>query len=289
MDLTQRSRVLVVDGGYHGSMFTFVPEVRRFNVVDHVVVVPYNDLDALDAAFAEHNTELAAACTELMLNSGGCIPADPAWVDRLAQRCAEHGVPLIVDEVMTARLGYGGLTEQYGIRPDAVTLGKFIGGGFPIGAVAGSAALMDRFDVRRPGTIAHGGSFNNEILSMVCGHVVLTELLTPEVMASLNRRGDVLRQRLNDVFDHHGVALHMSGIGSTMALHPGTAPPRSFQRDPFADLVRRWFHLELLNRGFWVAGRAMIATNLALTEQHYDLLIEAIDDVVSQHRGALRG
>lgn len=289
MDMTGRAKVLVVDGGYHGSMFTFVPAVRRFNVTHDVVTVPFNDVEALDEAFREHGDTLAGAFTELMLNSGGCIPASPQWVRRLEQHCADYAVPLVIDEVMTARLGYGGLTHRYGVTPHLVSLGKFIGGGFPIGAVAGPAEIMDRFDVRRPGSIAHGGSFNNEIFSMACGHVALTELLTPDVMAEFNHTGDELRDRLNTVFTRHGVALVMSGIGSTMALHLGADAPTQYQRRPDADMVRRWFHLELMNRGVWVAGRAMIATNLAHTPHHLDVLVDAIDDLVQQHREVLRG
>lgn len=288
MDLTSRSRILVVDGGYHGSMFTFVPAVRRFNLSTDVVAVPFNDIGALEVAFATHGSHLAGAFTELMLNSGGCIPASPEWVGRLAQLCADHGVLLVVDEVMTARLGFHGLTGRFGVTPDLVTLGKFIGGGFPIGAVAGPAHIMDRFDMRRPDGIAHGGSFNNEIFSMVCGHTALTEMLGPAVMAEFNARGDLLRVQLNEVFTRHDVALVMSGFGSTMALHPGRSAPMQYHRDPQADLLRKWFHLELANRGLWVAGRAMIATNLAHTEAHFDQLLAAVDDVVGRHCEVLR-
>lgn len=287
MDATGRDMVLGFDGGYHGSMLSFVPAAPRFNIgVDHIVV-PFDDVDAVEEAFANHGQRLAAVFIELMQNSGGCLPADAAMVRLLRERCDEHGVLLVVDEVMTARLGYHGLTGRYGVRPDLVTLGKFLGGGFPIGAVASSAEVMERFDMRRPGAIAHGGSFNNEIYSMECGVVALTELLTPDAMDRLNRRGDELRASINEVFARHGLALTMSGIGSTMALHPGTSAPRRHLRSAVADRIRRLFHLELLTRGSWIAGRGMIATNLANTDEQYQRLIEAFEDVSEIHAGVL--
>ncbi len=272
-DATGRDAVLVVDGGYHGSVFTFVGGRPRINVPVETIVVPYNDIEALEAAFAAHGHRLAAAFTELMLNSGGCIPADQRWVDRLRSLCTESGALLVIDEVMTARLGYHGLQGAYGVRADIVTLGKILGGGFPIGAFGASAEVMAMYDVRRPGAASHGGSFNNEVFSMHAGVVALTELLTPDAMAAFNADGDRLRARLGDVFAARGLPLVVTGIGSTMALHVGTEAPTRFGAHPPAADVRRLFHLGLLNDGQWVASRGMIATSLATTPDQLDELV----------------
>lgn len=287
-DATGRDRVLVVDGGYHGSVFSFVARRPRINLPVGTVTVPYNDVDALEAAFAEHGPSLAAAFTELMLNSGGCIPAHPAWVERLRTLCTAHGVLLVVDEVMTARLGEHGLQHRYGVVPDIVTLGKILGGGFPIGAFGASADLMAMYDVRRPDAAAHGGSFNNEVFSMHAGVVALTELLTGEALDSMNAAGDGLRARLNDVLRAHDLPLVMSGIGSTMALHVGVEPPDRFVAHPAAASVRRLFHLGLLVEGHWMASRGMIATSLATTDDQLDRLVDAVDDWSTRHVHAVR-
>ena len=287
LDVTGRDAVLVVDGGYHGSMFSFVGGRTRINVPVEAVVVPYNDVDALDAAFAEHGHRLAAAFTELMLNSGGCIPADSVWVARLREWCSASGALLVVDEVMTARLGDHGLQGRYGVRPDVVTLGKFLGGGFPIGAFGASAEVMERYDVRRPGAVSHGGSFNNEVFSMHAGVVALTELLTPAAMAALNDDGDRLRGRLNDVFRDRGLPLVVTGIGSTMAVHVGAEAPQRFVTHPAAAPVRRLFHLELLNDGQWVASRGMLATSLATTADQVDELVTSVVRWADVHAGVI--
>ncbi len=286
-DATGRDAVLVVDGGYHGSMFTFVGGRPRINVPVETIVVPYNDVEALEAAFTAHGHRLAAAFTELMLNSGGCIPADRRWVDRLRALCTESGALLVIDEVMTARLGYHGLQGSYGVRADIVTLGKIIGGGFPIGAFGASADVMAMYDVRRPGAASHGGSFNNEVFSMHAGVVALTELLTPDAMASLNADGDDLRARVGEVFAQRGLPLVVTGVGSTMALHVGTEAPTRFGAHPLAADVRRLFHLGLLNEGQWVASRGMIATSLATTPDQIDELVRVVERWADDHGDAM--
>jgi glutamate-1-semialdehyde 2,1-aminomutase len=277
-DATGRDRALVVDGGYHGSVFSFVARRPRINLPVSTVTVPLNDIDALEAAFSAHGSSLAAAFTELMLNSGGCIPARQEWIDRLRALCSEYGVMLVVDEVMTARLDERGLQGRFGVVPDIVTLGKILGGGFPIGAFGGSADLMAMYDVRREGAAAHGGSFNNEVFSMHAGVVALTELLTGPALTAMNSAGDVLRHRINEVFRRLDVPLVMSGIGSAMALHVGVEAPDRFMPDARAVQVRRLFHLGLLVEGLWLASRGMIATSLATTTAQVDRLVDAIEE-----------
>jgi glutamate-1-semialdehyde 2,1-aminomutase len=286
-DATGRDAVLVVDGGYHGSVFTFVGGRPRINVPVETIVVPYNDIAALESAFERHGHRLAGAFTELMLNSGGCIPADAEWVARLRSLCTEFGALLVIDEVMTARLGYHGLQGIYGVRADIVTLGKILGGGFPIGAFGASADVMAMYDVRRPGAASHGGSFNNEVFSMHAGVVALTELLTPDAMAAFNADGDRLRARLGDVFEARGLPLVVTGIGSTMALHVGAEAPTRFGAHRSATDVRRLFHLGLLNDGQWVASRGMIATSLATTPDQVDDLVRAVERWADDHAHAV--
>jgi glutamate-1-semialdehyde 2,1-aminomutase len=163
------------------------------------------------------------------------------------------------------------------VSADIVTLGKFLGGGFPIGAFGASAEVMAMYDVRRPGAASHGGSFNNEVFSMHAGVVSLTELLTPDAMAAFNADGDRLRARLGEVFSARGLPLAVTGLGSTMALHVGAEAPTRFGAHPRAADVRRLFHLGLLNDGQWVASRGMIATSLATTPDQVDELVRVVE------------
>jgi glutamate-1-semialdehyde 2,1-aminomutase len=288
LDVTGRDTIVVFDGGYHGSTLSWVAEHPRINVPVEVLRLPYNDVDALRSAFAQQGGRIAAVFCELMLNSGGCIPATPEFAHELRAQCTASGALLVVDEVMTARLGHGGLQRRYGVRPDIVTLGKIIGGGFPIGAFGASAEVMAMYDVRNRGATAHGGSFNNEIFSMRCGVVAMRELLTEHELGRMNAAGDRLRESIQALFHRHDVPLVMTGIGSTCALHVGSEPPVRFHRHPLVDRLRRHLHLSLNCEGQWVAGRAMIATSLVTTDTQIDRLLGAIDDWTGTHIPLIR-
>src|SRR5690606_30927658 len=140
-----------------------------------------------------------------MQGSGGCIPAEPAFLQALRDACTRHGAILIFDEVMTSRLSPGGRQALLGITPDMTTLGKYLGGGLSFGAFGGARRFMDRYDPQRSDAIAHAGTFNNNVLSMAAGVAGLTRVLTPDALASLNARGDRLRERLNDVAARSGL------------------------------------------------------------------------------------
>src|SRR5690606_5029739 len=134
-----------------------------------------------------------------MQGSGGCIPAEPAFLEALRAACTQHGTILIFDEVMTSRLSPGGRQALLGVTPDMTTLGKYLGGGLSFGAFGGRRDIMVRYDPARDDAIAHAGTFNNNVLSMAAGLAGITKVLTPETLAALNARGERLRGRLNEI------------------------------------------------------------------------------------------
>ncbi len=111
-----------------------------------------------------------------------------------------------------------------GITPDLTTLGKYLAGGFTFGAFGGRRDLMAAFDATTGGRLGHAGTFNNNVVSMAAGVATLTEVLTPDVLATTNARGERLRSTLNDVFGRHGLPMCVTGSGSLMNVH-GTAGP----------------------------------------------------------------
>lgn len=263
---TGRRRMLVFEGGYHGGVMHYASASAALNVDFDFVTVPFNDTAALAQAMAAHGGEIAGIAIELMLNTGGCIPATPEFAAAVAAEARRHGAVLIVDEVMSARLGFGGLQERYGIEADLTTLGKFIGGGFSIGAMAGRRDLLERFDTRLPQGLPHGGSFNNNVMSMNVGLAALTEVHTPEAMAALNARGDRLRTQISAIFAETDIAMNITGIGSVMNIQLGAQPPTSAAKPPLQKAVCDLFHMYCLLAGFWIAPRGLIALSLANDE-----------------------
>ena len=197
--VTGRRSVMVFYGGYHGGVFTFAGGGNKINAPFDFIVAPYNDIEGTAALLKQHGEKLAAIILEPMMGGGGCIAAEPAFLQSLRDGASACGALLILDEVMTSRLAPGGLQSVRGVKPDLTTFGKYIGGGMSFGAFGGRADIMDRFDPRRADALPHAGTFNNNVLTMSAGIAGLTEIYTPEAALALNARGEALRERLNGI------------------------------------------------------------------------------------------
>ena len=217
------------------------------------------------------------------------MPASTEFLRMLRDEADACGAVLIFDEVMTSRLSRGGVQQLEGITPDLTTLGKYLAGGLSFGAFGGRRELMRHFDPTEPGGLAHAGTFNNNVLSMSAGIAGLRDVLTDEALTALNARGDRLRERLNATAHEHGVALHTSGRGSLMTIHPASAPiVSSTPLRPEQSLARELLFFELLDAGFWTARRAMIALCLPITDAHCDEFVAAYGEVLDRNAAVLR-
>jgi glutamate-1-semialdehyde 2,1-aminomutase len=274
---TGRSGVLVFDGGYHGGVLTFAGH-RDVNVPHDWIVSTYNDVGAVDSVFADQGGSIAAVLVEPLQGSAGCLPADPAFLRALRRHCDDSGALLIFDEVMTSRLAPGGMQEVLGITPDLTTLGKYLAGGFTFGAFGGRRGLMAAFDASAGGRLGHAGTFNNNVVSMAAGVATLTEVLTTEVLATTNARGERLRSRLNATFARHGVPMCATGAGSLMNLHGTAGPVTSI--DDLRSADDRWKELlffAALDAGFYVARRGFIALSIEITDDDVDAFLRFVD------------
>jgi glutamate-1-semialdehyde 2,1-aminomutase len=280
--VTGRSRVLVFDGGYHGSALSF-RGTNPLNAPFEYVVATYNDVDRTVAQIDANAADLAAVVVEPMLGGGGAIPATRGFLHALREATERHGVLLILDEVMTSRLGPGGVQELVGIRPDLTTFGKYLGGGFSFGAFGGRRDVMARFDPSQSGSLGHPGTFNNNTMSMAAGAVGLREVFTADVAVAHNARGDALRERLNTVFAHADVAMTATGLGSILAIHFQRTPIAAARDVVPADAKRSLLHLEMIGRGHYLARRGYVALSLPLTDADLDAFVDAVADVVTTY------
>jgi glutamate-1-semialdehyde 2,1-aminomutase len=278
--VTGRTAVLVFAGAYHGGILLFAHGISPLNPPFDWVVGAYND--AADAArlIEAHAHELAAVIVEPLQGAAGVIAADPPFLRTVRDATTAHGVLLVFDEVMTARLSYGGMQELHGIEPDLTTLAKFVGGGLSFGAFGGRTDLMRRFDPSRPDALQHGGTFNNDVLTMAAGAAGLTQILTAAELSRLNRLGDRLRDRLNTFALEHGLAFCATGYGSLVGLHFTAGPVRSEADVPESAELRALLHLHMLERGFSYGRRGFIALSLPLDEADIDGFAAAIEDVL---------
>jgi glutamate-1-semialdehyde 2,1-aminomutase len=285
--VTGRSTVLVVDGGYHGSVLSFAGGGTPLNLPHRFVVTTYNDADQARSLVRAHGADLAAVLVEPMLGSRGCVPAEPGFLAALREAATGAGALLIFDEVMTSRMSSGGLQLRQGIIPDMTTLGKYVGGGMSFGAFGGSRDVMSVFDPRQPGSVPGAGTFNNNVLSMAAGYAGLSQVFTPDAATALFERGERLRHELEQRCAGEGVAMCWTGLGSLMNVH--------FQREPIrcaTDIApeterRELFHLEMLENGFYLGRRGFIALSLEIGEKETSGFVDAVTEFACRHRSVL--
>jgi glutamate-1-semialdehyde 2,1-aminomutase len=242
---TGRSRIAKFEGAYHGSYDwaevsldstaenwgpLAAPASVAYSrgtppgVLEDVVVLPFNRPELAARRIAEHAGTLAAVIVDPVPNRVGLMPADREFLESLRAVTAAHGILLIFDEVISFRVGYHGAQGHFGIRPDLTTLGKIIGGGFPVGAVGGWADVMAVFDPTggRP-PVPHGGTFNANPVTMAAGLAAM-RLLDRAAFDRLAELGTKLRDSLAACFKDAGVTGAVTGVGSLFRIHPSDRP-----------------------------------------------------------------
>lgn len=294
--LSGRSKVMVFESGYHGSVFYFGDKAGQLNLPIPWVVARFNETDSTRALLRQHASELAAVVVEPMQGSGGCIPGDFAFLTMLREETRKAGIALIFDEVMTSRLSPSGLQGSIGIAPDMTTLGKYLGGGLSFGAFGGRRDLMERFDPYRSDSLAHAGTFNNNVCSMAGGLAGLTQVFTPAEAVRINALGDRLRDRLNALAARHRVPLQVTGVGSLMTVHfsktPIRTPADAHPKDPALDQIMqqllKLFHLDMMDAGIYLARRGFIALSLPMREADTDRFEAAVEEFLTARGSVVR-
>ncbi|MGK0715311.1 aspartate aminotransferase family protein [Leucobacter sp. W1153] len=221
---TGRDKVIVTKGGYHGtSDVALVPGGPSYTkgvpqgVINDVTAVPLNDIEFLTRAVESAPNAYAAIILDLLPNRAGLISITEDFVRAARELATRHGVVLIIDETISLRLGHAGLSGEYGVEPDLLTTGKLIGGGFPVGAVAGLGELMAEVDPTRPGNLPHGGTFSGNPVSMAAGAAAL-RLYPDEQVQRLNRIGDDVRTAVSERIADAG--WEVRGRGSLLRAVP---------------------------------------------------------------------
>ena len=285
---TRRTKLVVFNGCYHGGFMIYGATDSPLSVPFAVIKATYNDVAGTRATLRANAPDIAAVLVEPMMGAGGCIPGTAEFLTMLRDETRRLGVMLIFDEVMTSRLGPGGVQGLRGIKPDLTTLGKFWGGGFAFGAFGGARDVMRHLDTRAGGVLAQAGTFNNNIIAMTAGLVGARDVYTPDACKRLNALGDHLREQLNALGPSVGVAFQATGIGAVLNTHWHNRPIADpSDVDPVNVPIRRLYQLEMIALGYFVAQRGMI--NLSLPVQESDLagFVRATRDYLTRHADVL--
>jgi len=276
---TGRESVMAFREAYHGGVLFFGEKGRPLLTPHPWVVTDYNDLDQVREVFSRQAGEIACVIVEPMLAASGCIPGSPEFLEGLREITEKAGSLLIFDEVMTSRLSPAGAQGALGIRPDLTTLGKYIAGGLSVGAFGGRRDVMSVFDPGHSAPLTHGGTFNNNELSVAAGVAVLRDVLTDELIDSVNYRGDHLRVELNVVFQRTGVEMIATGWGSLLNLHATKGPVDSPRDLASANAqLEELLFFDLLEKGYYLARRGFIALSIDITDEHVNVLVDEVGE-----------
>jgi glutamate-1-semialdehyde 2,1-aminomutase len=277
---TGRSLIATFERAYHGTHDTAMAGTPGIPdaVGDLVVTLPWDDLDGVGRALSGREAELAAMVIEPVQGAGGVRAASPEMLGGLRAICDRAGALLIFDEVISFRVAPGGAQSVSGVRPDLTTLGKIIGGGYPLAAFGGRADVMDRFDARRPGALTHGGTFNGNPVGAAAGLATLAEL-TPDRYDELARRAERLRAAVAAGAARTGTNVRVDAVASLFQVRLGdyTAASAVATGTGAADLF-----LGLLLEGFYLAPRGMGAIATPASDADVDDLAEAIVKVATR-------
>ncbi|ANS78821.1 Glutamate-1-semialdehyde aminotransferase [Serinicoccus hydrothermalis] len=263
---TGRSVVVKFAGCYHGHVDALLASagsgVATFGLPDspgvpasaagETIVLPYNDVAALEATFAERGSEIAAVITEAAAGNMGVVPPAPGFTDALRRVSAEHGALLVSDEVMTgfrcSPSGWFGLEgEPAGGAPDLFTFGKVMGGGFPAAAFGGRADLMAQLAPEGP--VYQAGTLSGNPVAAAAGLATL-QRCTDEVYQRLDEVSEALAAAVTDSFTRHGIPHRIQWAGSMFSvfLREGAVSSYDDAKDQDAELFGRFFHA-MLRRG----------------------------------------
>lgn len=300
---TKKDIIIKMDGGYHGS-HDFVevnisPDMNSDGrptariegrgvpqaVLNAVLVAPFNDLPAMEDLLRQRSGQVAAIIVEPIPNAGGMIPPAPGYLRGLRELANKYDVLLLFDEIVTFRLSTGGMQQIEEAIPDMTSLGKIIGGGFPVGGFGGRKEIMDHFNpLLYDDFVLHTGTFNGNNMTMIAG-ITAMHHLSQNTIDRINRLGNRLQAGVNSAFKSAGIRGQAVGYGSLLQIHWTEKAIRSPRDARLASQglgkLRELFHLELLNQGVYIGVRGVMSVSTPTQESDIDQALAAIGSTLN--------
>ncbi len=298
---TGRPKIAKVEGAYHGQYdyaeVSQNPTPENWGDADtpnpvpvahgtpqgalgDVVVIPYNDIDRALALLDRHKGQLACVLLDLMSHRVGLRPADPEFVAAIRDWARADGALIVLDEVITFRSAYGGAQTWYDLQPDLTALGKFIGGGFPVGALVGRAEVMDVMNpLTLPIQFPHSGTFSANPITMTAGLATM-ELFDEAAVEQVNGLARRAREGIEEAIRSTGIEACVTGGGSLLRLHMRAAPPTNYREAFWTDEARQkltWLIDYLLGEGITMINTCTMAMSTALGNEEIDTLVAAME------------
>jgi len=291
---TGREKIVKFEGGYHGmsaeaqmslkpSRLVNFPQSEPDSagilpsVCEAVLVAPYNDELFISSLIAEQGEQIAAIIVEPLQR---IIPPEPGFLDTLRRLCDAHGIVLIFDEVVTGfRLAWGGAQEKYGVVPDVCTLGKTIGGGFPLAAIAGRADIMALFDRSQAGArgVMQVGTLSGNPVAAIAGQKTLEILSRAGQYEKLRSRGRAVREAISQGLSVRGFAHRLVGDDTLFDVVFTDSDLRDYRDVKAANMELKSVFNSYLRAGGLLKSAEKIYPHLALTEDDISQTLDIVN------------
>ncbi len=298
--VTGRTKILKFEGHFHGLTDTFLYRSDGAAVVpssggvpasgaEDVVIVPFNNVPAFDAALEDNQGQIAAIIAEPVHYNAGCILPEPGFLEHLRTQSEAEGIVLIFDEVLSGfRMDLGGASAYYGVTPDLSTWAKALANGMPLSALTGRADIME--ELAPTGPVAHSGTYSGHLLSVLASLATLEQLRQPGIYDGLLETSETFYRDMQRVFDRHQLPVVVQGLGGRFGMYFGrTEPVRTYTDALNHDHeMNREFVIGCLERGvyFHAYNRSGAPGHSGISLSHSQLqLSEALgvmDDVASR-------
>lgn len=254
------------------------------SVGDDVVICRFNDIAGTESAIGAAADRLACILIDPMPSRAGLLHPNPGFLEMLMRVARKHDILIVADEVLNLRQGFQGACARHGLVPDLIALGKIIGGGFPIGAIAGRKAVMDVFSSLhgRP-ALPQGGTFSANPVSMIAGRVAM-EAMTRARFDELDGFGEQLRQGIRAAIARRNAGFCISGEASLFRIHPRSALPVDFRQaylsaEGAATMQRltAFFH----ERAILLPNGAAACLSTAMTQGDIEKIVDTFDEFLA--------
>ena len=300
---TGRPKIAKAEGAYHGT-YDFAEVSQTANpsnwgdidnpnsvplaygtpqaVLNDVVVFPYNDIERTLNILEQHKDDLAAVVLDPVAHRAGLIKADNDYVEALYNWTHKNNALLAFDEVVTFRASYSGAQAYYKVRPDLTALGKIIGGGFPVGAVAGRSDVMKVLDPRESKLLfPHSGTFSANPITMTAGRIAM-EMFNKEAVEKLNALTRIARNQIEDAIKIADVPVSITGAGSMFRIHLKENPPTTY-RDAYqtketTDVINELLDYLFFNENIMMINTCACMFSTVLTQKEVDKLSQGMLD-----------
>jgi glutamate-1-semialdehyde 2,1-aminomutase len=269
--VTGRQVVVKAWHAYHGSYDDLEVGLQdRPEEQGRVTLATFGEIDTYAAALERGGDDVAAIIVEPVQYTGVVTPPPDGFLQQLQRLADEAGVLLILDDCLMFRLAEGGSAERFGFAADMTCLGKWIGGGLPVGVLAAPAEMMASFDLHPERPLYHGGSFNGNVLGMVAGAIALRDL-NAEAIARIDDQADRLRAEIAAAAAVSDLPIRTAGVGSAFGVYVLDGPAGEIDWQASSML-----HLAAVTRGVYFGSGGEFGLPTALSEEQLAEAAEAI-------------